>query len=46
MDNLKLQAQILGVKDERKLSETLAVVGLSYLEKDKKTAGNFSLGMR
>ena len=46
MDNMKLQAGILGIKDEQKTRDTLALVGLSYLEKDKKTAGNFSLGMR
>lgn len=45
LDNMKMQAQILGVSQE-KIRETLACVGLSYLENDNKKAGNFSLGMR
>lgn len=46
VENLRMQAQILGVKDDEKIRDVLSVVGLAYLEKDKKPAGNFSLGMR
>ncbi len=45
-DNLKMQADILGSRDESKIKEALSLVGLSYLENDKKKAGDFSLGMR
>ena len=45
-DNLKMQNCILGKKDDDKIKEVLAEVGLSDLYNDKKTAGNFSLGMR
>ncbi len=45
-DNLKMQANILGSSDENKIKEALSLVGLSYLENDKKRAGDFSLGMR
>ena len=46
VENLRMQAQILGIKDEQKIHEVLSVVGLSYVGKDKKPAANFSLGMR
>ena len=45
-DNLKMQNCILGSKDDEKIKEVLAEVGLADLYNDKKTAGNFSLGMR
>ena len=46
IDNLKMQYDILGVKNPNKIVEVLEEVGLSYLVNDKKLAGNFSLGMR
>ena len=46
VDNLKMQNCILGKKDDDKIKEVLAEVGLADLYNDKKTAGNFSLGMR
>lgn len=45
-ENLKMQAEILGVKDENKIIEVLKEVGLENVINDKKQAGNFSLGMR
>ena len=45
-DNLKMQNCILGRKDDDKVKDVLAEVGLADLYNDKKTAGNFSLGMR
>ena len=45
-DNLRMQADIFGSYDENKIKEVLSLVGLSYLETDKKKAGDFSLGMR
>lgn len=45
-ENLKMQADILGLRDCEKIKEVLSLVGLSYLENDKKKAGDFSLGMR
>ncbi|MBE7058926.1 MAG: ATP-binding cassette domain-containing protein [Ruminococcaceae bacterium] len=45
-DNLKMQCMILGIPADNKISETLNEVGLGYLLKDKKQAGDFSLGMR
>lgn len=48
-DNLKMQCGILGVeaaRQDEKIKEALLLVGLSYLERDEKKAGNFSLGMR
>ncbi|MBO5224608.1 MAG: ATP-binding cassette domain-containing protein [Clostridia bacterium] len=46
VDNLKMQYDILGLKNPDKIAEVLEEVGLSYLINDKKHAGNFSLGMR
>ena len=46
MDNLRMQASLLGVSDEEKIKTTLSEVGLAALYGDKKKAGNFSLGMR
>ena len=46
VDNLKMQNCILGKKDDDKIKEVLAEVGLADLYNDKKNAGNFSLGMR
>ena len=43
-DNLILQLDILGIKDYKKADELLAFVGLA--DTGKKSAGNFSLGMR
>ena len=45
-DNLKMQNRILGSKDDEKVKAVLAEVGLADLYDNKKTAGNFSLGMR
>lgn len=45
-DNLKLQSGLLGIKDDKKIQEVLAIVGLEELYKDKKKVNNFSLGMR
>ncbi len=45
-DNLKMQYDILGLKNPDKIEKVLKEVGLSYLAGDKKLAGNFSLGMR
>ncbi len=45
-DNLKMQCDILGLKNYDKIEQVLSEVGLSYLSKDKKKAGDFSLGMR
>lgn len=44
-DNLLQQCILLG-KPENRIPEVLADVGLESLLHDKKTAGNFSLGMR
>lgn len=45
-DNLEMQSEILGFKDDEKIKRVLAEVGLAELYDDKKKAGNFSLGMR
>ena len=45
-ENLEMQAMILGIKDSKKIEQTLSDVGLLYLIEDKKKAKNFSLGMR
>ena len=45
-DNLKMQNCILGSKDDEKVKAVLSEVGLADLYDNKKTAGNFSLGMR
>ena len=47
-DNLRLQCSVLGIKDnvEDRVRDTLAEVGLSELYGNKKSASNFSLGMR
>lgn len=45
-DNLKMQCDMLGIKNYDKIKEVLEDVGLSALFKDRKKAGNFSLGMR
>ena len=45
-DNLLMQCEILGVKDENKCKSILETVGLGELWNSKKHAGNFSLGMR
>ena len=45
-DNLKMQCDIIGVKDYNKIYEVLKDVGLHGLYSNKKTASNFSLGMR
>lgn len=46
LENLKMQATILGITEERIIDEVIAEVGLGYLKNDKKLAKNFSLGMR
>lgn len=45
-DNLKTQCAVLGVEDENKILAALQDVGLESLYREKKHAGNFSLGMR
>lgn len=45
-DNLKMQCDVLGIKDEEKIQQVLAEVGLPGLYTNPKRAGNFSLGMR
>ena len=47
-ENLRLQCSILGIKDEieEKVKHVLSEVGLSELYGNKKSAANFSLGMR
>lgn len=45
-ENLLMQSRILGIKNEEKCKETLAIVGLEDLWEHKKSAENFSLGMR
>ena len=45
-DNLKMQCSLHGIKDDNKIIETLSIVGLKDLYKNKKHAGDFSLGMR
>lgn len=45
-DNLKTQAEILGINDESKIYSVLSEVGLDDVAGEKKHAGNFSLGMR
>ena len=45
-ENLEMQSTIIGIKDEEKIKQVLSDVGLSYIYDDKKSAGNFSLGMR
>ena len=46
LDNLKMQASILGVKDASRCESVLKEVGLGGLLENKKKAGDFSLGMR
>jgi len=45
-DNLRMQAGLLGIRDEEKIRQTLETVGLGDLYHEKKKAVNFSLGMR
>lgn len=45
-DNLKMQCTLLGISDENKIVEVLKEIGLYDLYREKKHAGNFSLGMR
>ncbi len=46
-ENLKMQCEILGIKDyDSKIKTALTEVGLSDLVDNKKQASNFSLGMR
>ena len=45
-ENLKMQADILGVKSKNKIKDMLKLVGLEDVINSKKKAGNFSLGMR
>lgn len=45
-ENLLMQSGILGIRDEQKCKDTLAMVGLGDLWDTKKRAGDFSLGMR
>lgn len=46
-DNLKMQCEILGIKEcDNLIKETLDVVGLGELYNNKKKASSFSLGMR
>jgi ABC-2 type transport system ATP-binding protein len=45
-ENLEMQSEILGSRDDEKIKKVLADVGLTYLYDDKKNVKNFSLGMR
>ena len=45
-ENLLMQSRILGIQNQEKCKETLAIVGLADLWNQKKSAENFSLGMR
>ncbi len=45
-ENLLMQSELVGIKDEEKCKTVLEEVGLSYLFDEKKKAGNYSLGMR
>ena len=45
-DNLRMQCDLMGIRDEQRVLETLKSVGLGELYTDKKHAGDFSLGMR
>ena len=45
-DNLRMQCELMGIRDEKRVLETLKAVGLGDLYTDKKHAGDFSLGMR
>ncbi len=45
-NNLKMQAELLGVANEEKIKQVLETVGLAELFAEKKHAGDFSLGMR
>ena len=45
-ENLKMQCDILNVKDDSKIEKVLKEVGLEDVIKDNKKAGDFSLGMR
>ncbi|MBE5754065.1 MAG: ATP-binding cassette domain-containing protein [Clostridiales bacterium] len=45
-DNLLMQSELVGKKDEEKCKKVLEQVGLLDLYSEKKQAGNFSLGMR
>ncbi|MBQ8395133.1 MAG: ATP-binding cassette domain-containing protein [Clostridia bacterium] len=47
-ENLKMQSDVLGLRlqNDDKIQEVLAEVGLAELYQNKKSAGNFSLGMR
>lgn len=45
-DNLKMQSTIIGINDDSRIKSVLCEVGLSELYDSKKSAGNFSLGMR
>ncbi len=45
-DNLKMQCMILGIPADERITQVLDEVGLSQLLKEKKHAGDFSLGMR
>lgn len=45
-ENLKMQCSLNGIKDDKKILDTLTIVGLKDLYDSKKQAGDFSLGMR
>lgn len=45
-DNLKMQCMLLGLPADERIGKVLEEVGLGELLKDKKHAGNYSLGMR
>ena len=46
MENLTAQAKLIGVKDKKRIEDTLYAVGLGNVIHDKKKAKNFSLGMK
>ncbi len=45
-DNMKMQGGLLGLRDEAKMQEVLAEVGLLEMWESPKRAGDYSLGMR
>ena len=45
-ENLEMQGEILGIRDDEKIKKVMSDVGLAYVYDDKKNVKNFSLGMR
>ena len=45
-ENLEMQGEILGIRDDEKIKKVMSDVGLAYVYDEKKNVKNFSLGMR